>query len=85
MYKIDNDFFGAAIGAALPAALFGIAMLIKKITGFMISDSFLYICCIGANLLPFNLFLNREKYKTVRGLVIVTLLWAAAFFYYKMN
>jgi hypothetical protein len=82
--KKDNDWLGVALGIAVPCSLFGLAMGIKAITTHMISTPFLMILCVGANFLPFNFYSKQGMHKTARGIVLVTILMAFAFFYYKL-
>jgi hypothetical protein len=82
--KIDKDWLGLVIGILVPVGLFGIAMAIKAFTGKMISTPFLMIICVGANFLPFNFYSKKGMQKTARGIVLVTIAMAFAFFYYKL-
>jgi hypothetical protein len=82
--KIDNDWFGVAIAVLLPPVIYSIASGVEAIIHRMISHPFLLILCIGTNFLPFNWYSKRGYNKTARGIVLVTILMAFAFFYYKI-
>ncbi|MCX6189730.1 MAG: hypothetical protein NTW54_09055 [Bacteroidetes bacterium] len=82
--KINNDWFGVAIGILLPAALFGVAMGIKGLIHYMVTTPFLLILCVGANFLPVLFYTKHNLDKTSRGLVLVTLFFGLLFFYYKI-
>ncbi len=82
--KIDNDWFGVAVGLVVPLFFFGLAMAIKSIIHYMVSTPFLLIVCVGANFIPVLYFTKHHLDKTSRGLVLITIFLGLMFFYYKI-
>ena len=81
MWKKNNDWFGLAIGATLPLlAYMAVEGLIAQGT---VSRAFAMIICIGTNLIPFYVFNNLKMEKTARGIVLVTIVYAVMFVFYK--
>jgi hypothetical protein len=84
----NNFWIGLALGVVLPLFVFTGIYLVKFLH-FSLSEVIsytnlnrtlpkLFSLCVFPNLLIFYLFLNKEFWKTTRGIIGATLLWTLA-------
>ncbi|MFT6814867.1 MAG: hypothetical protein ACJAZ3_000761 [Sphingobacteriales bacterium] len=85
MFKLDKLWLGAIYGALLPVLFFGFAQIIRMLINYMVSDSFLYILCIGCNLILFRILIAKEKDQLSRGVLLATFIYAFIFFFTQSN
>ncbi len=71
----DHDLIGIIYGIIFPVVCFAFFILLGDY-GIKLSDEFTGIICIGTNLSIFYYYINRHFYKSVRGIVLVTIIWA---------
>ncbi len=88
MLKKDNWWLGAALGALLPIAFYGIIMLILNQWGtiaegtYVLKPSTSKLLALFANFISFRYYMVNLKYdKTGRGILLVTFAYAAVYFY----
>ena len=74
----DHDLVGIIYGTVFPVVCFALFILLGDY-GLKLSDEFTGIICIGTNLLVFYYYINRHFYKSVRGIVLVTIVWAVIY------
>ncbi|MDZ4757068.1 MAG: hypothetical protein SGJ10_02875 [Bacteroidota bacterium] len=74
----DNDLVGIMYGIVFPVVCFAVLSLLADY-GLKLSEEFSGIICIGTNLVVFYYYINRHLYKSVRGIVIVTIFWAIVY------
>lgn len=80
MKKIDFDklVIGIILGALAPFIVF--LLYYWLVSTFQLRRVNVSLCMV-ANLLPFYLSLNREKYNMTKGVLVSTLLWSAVIAY----
>lgn len=76
----DHDFLGIGLGIVFPIVVKALLMMLAEREIMKLSDSFGFILCVGSCLIPFYFYLNRHMYRTVRGVVIMCILWAIVYF-----
>lgn len=89
----DKSWIGVVIGILAPVISFSVYYLINyrymKIGGFInylaSGDTYtpLITLCVLANLLPFYLFINKEKYLATKGVLAATFIWAGIIIFLK--
>jgi hypothetical protein len=94
MLKKDNWILGIALGLLLPLAIYGILYFIMVNWGtvdetlgvFYIKESTMQLISIFSNLFTFRYYMVNLKYdKTGRGILLVTFIFAALFFYQHLK
>ncbi len=75
---LDKIIIGLILGAAAP--LLAYLFYYWVVSEFELRRVNVSLCMV-ANLLPFYLSLNREKYNMAKGVLISTLLWSALIAY----
>jgi hypothetical protein len=95
MKNIDWDklWIGLVIGLLAPVMAFTIYYLVNyhymKISGFIkyLATGDIYTplisLCVLSNLLPFYLFINKEKYLGTKGVLASTFIWAGIIIFLK--
>jgi hypothetical protein len=95
MKKFDWDkvWVGLVLGIIAPLIVFTFYYLINynymKISNFInylrMGDTYtpLVSLCVLANLLPFYLMINKEKYQGTKGVLGATFIWAALIIFLK--
>ncbi len=81
MFKKDNFAQGLAIGATLPILTFVLIEFLKTQMEVFARDKFIYIICVGANVLILRYFIKKEFDQTAKGILMVTFIYALLFFY----
>lgn len=87
----DRMWVGAVLGFVAPLLIFGVYYLrnIVSIRLFIkeMGDTLTAVMslCVLANLGIFYLFLQKEFYKGARGVILATMLYAAAVFIVKLS
>lgn len=71
----DHDAIGWLYSVAFPLVSFAIFIWIEE-KGIKISRSFSDILCLASVMPAFYYYLNRGMYRSVRGIVTVSILWA---------
>lgn len=96
MIKKNNYLQGAIIGLFLPAAIYGIGLLIGLILGINVStltaetsryfnNANLMLVSIFANMIPFRYYMVNLKYdKTGKIILVATLIYTVVFFYFYL-
>lgn len=95
MKNIDWDkiWIGLLLGLTAPLLVFVLYYLINyhymKVDAFInylrLGDTYtpLISLCVLANLLPFYLLINKEKYEGTKGVLGATFIWAAVIVFLK--
>ncbi len=83
MLKEDNFYLGMFIGALLPLLAFTFFEVLQQYVELYTKPSFIYILCIGANALIFRFFIKKEKDNLSKGVLLVTFVYALAFFWFN--
>lgn len=84
MFKRDNIYLGAAMGACLPALAIVLVELLRLEERLGMRQSTIYMICIGLNALLFRYFFKARKDGTSKGVLLVTFIYAIIFFIYKL-
>ncbi len=91
MFKKDNLWLGVALGTALPIILYLIILLIMKMIGttpagdYVLKQSSMVLLALFSNMITFRYYMINLKYdKTGRGILLVTFIFAAVYFYLFM-
>lgn len=74
----DHDLVGIIYGIVFPGVCYALFNVLKDY-GFSLSVEFTGIICIASNLAVFYYYINRHFYKSVRGVVVLTILWAIVY------
>lgn len=78
LYNKDHDIVGVIYGILFPVVSYALLSLFKDY-GLILSKEFVGIICVGSNLSVFYYYINRHFYRSVRGVVIVTIIWAVIY------
>jgi hypothetical protein len=91
MLKKDNMWLGIALGTVLPVVLYLIILLIMKLVGttpagdYVLKQSSMVLLALFSNMITFRYYMINLKYdKTGRGILLVTFVCAAIYFYMFM-
>ena len=76
--NFDKLFIGIILGALAPFIVF--LLYYWLVSAFQLRRVNVSLCMV-ANLLPFYLSLNREKYNMAKGVLVSTLLWSGVIAY----
>lgn len=92
MFKKDEWWLGAGLGIVLPAVLYGIILLIMKTWGtlpdgtYVLRQSTMMLLALFSNMITFRYYMVNLKYdKTGRGILLVTFIFAAVYFFLFMG
>ena len=77
----DKVWLGIVYGLIIPPVIYSVYFLL--VTQYDIKRINVSLCMV-ANLLPFYLTLNKEKYKATKGVLIGTFIWAGIIAYFSL-
>jgi hypothetical protein len=79
LLKKDHPVVGLILGAAFPIVTYALFMMLAERTPIKLDQEFTDILCVGSNLPIFYYYLNRFMYKTVKGIVVSSIILAVVY------